>query len=80
MPVGRQGAIPRPVYFWGSVAAIIKAPGQPALPPVTRPSTIVMFAEGSWDVDHLRWTGWGSSAARASGMQREQRCPEPSAR
>lgn len=68
LPVAGQGAIPRPLYFWGSVAATIKAPGQSALPLVIRPSVIVLFADGSWDVDHLRWTGWGSGVARASGI------------
>jgi hypothetical protein len=29
---------------------------------------IGLFADGSWDVEHLRWTGWGSSVARATGI------------
>jgi hypothetical protein len=63
-----QGAIPQPVYFWGSVAAPIKGPGLHAQAAVIRPSLIFMFADGSWDIDHLHWTGWGSSVARASGI------------
>ena len=59
---------PQPIYFWGSVANIIRAPGQPPLSEVIRPSVIFLFADGSWDIDHLHWTGWGSSAAHASGI------------
>src|SRR5206468_12122087 len=63
-----QGAIPQPIYFWGSVAATIRAPGQPSAPEVIRPSVIGMFADGSWDIDHLHWTGWRSSVAHANGI------------
>src|SRR5947209_6783789 len=68
LPTLVQGAVPQPIYFWGSVAATISAPGQPPAPEVVRPSTILLFADGSWDVDHLRWTGWGTSVAHAKGI------------
>jgi hypothetical protein len=60
--------LPQPIYFWGSVANIIRAPGLPPQPEVIRPSVIFLFADGSWDIDHLHWKGWGSSAAHASGI------------
>jgi hypothetical protein len=63
-----EGAVPQPVYFWANTAATIAGPGQPSLPPVIRPKTIALFADGSWDVEHLRWSGWGSSVARATGI------------
>jgi hypothetical protein len=62
-----RARLPHPIYFWGSVANIIRGPGQRPLPEVIRPSTIVLFADGSWDIDHLRWTGWGSATAHARG-------------
>jgi hypothetical protein len=69
LPALVQGAIPQPIYFWGSVAATIKAPGQPTeLPAAIRPSVIYLTADGSADVEHLRWTGWGSSVAHATGI------------
>jgi hypothetical protein len=68
LPALAQGAIPQPIYFWGSVAAIIEAPGQPPALEVIRPSAIALFADGSWDVDHLHWTGWGSIVAHATGI------------
>jgi hypothetical protein len=63
-----QGAIPQPIYFWGNVAAPVKGPGQPPATEVVRPSLILLFADGSSDVDHLHWTGWGSSVAHAKGI------------
>ena len=68
LPALVEGAVPQPIYFWGSVAATISAPGQRPAPEVVRPSTILLFADGSWDVDHLRWTGWGTSVAHAKGI------------
>ncbi len=63
-----EAAIPQPVYFWESTAATIAGPGQQSLPPVIAPKTIALFADGSWDVERLRWSGWGSSVARATGI------------
>jgi hypothetical protein len=68
LPALAQGAIPQPIYFWYSVVATISAPGQRPAPEVIRPSVIGMFADGSWDIDHLHWTGWGSSVANAQGI------------
>jgi hypothetical protein len=61
-------AVPQPVYFWESTVATISGPGQPSLPPVIRPKAIMLFADGSWDVEQLRWSGWGSSVAHATGI------------
>ena len=68
LPVVAEGAIPQPVYFWGSVAAAIKAPGQPAELPGARPSTIYLTADGAAVLEHLQWSGWGSSVAHATGI------------
>ena len=68
LPALVSGAVPQPIYFWGNVAATISAPGQPPAAEVVRPSVIGLFADGSWDVDHLHWTGWGSSVAHAKGI------------
>jgi hypothetical protein len=69
LPALAQSGVPQPIYFWGSVSATIGAPGQSSYnPEVIRPSAIGMFADGSWDVDHLHWTGWGSSMAHATGI------------
>jgi hypothetical protein len=64
-------SLPQPVYFWGSTAAAISVPkgaGSSGNTLVIRPAVIGMFADGSWDIDHLRWSGWGSSVAHATGI------------
>jgi hypothetical protein len=63
-----QGAIPQPIYFWGSVALAIRAPGQRPQPEVVRPSVIYVFADGSWVIERLHWIGWGSNVAHARGI------------
>lgn len=65
---GARVGLPQPIYFWGSVANTIRAPGLRPFPEVVRPSLIFLFADGSWVIDHLRWTRWGSSIAHASGI------------
>jgi hypothetical protein len=71
MPKGGAGT-PRsthePTYFFSSVAATIKFPGMPVQGEVIRPSTIFLFADGSWALVKLHWTGWGSSVAHAKGI------------
>jgi hypothetical protein len=59
--------LPQPIYFWPSVAATIRAPSQPAEPEVIRPKIIFLFADGSWDIEKLHWTGWGTATAHATG-------------
>jgi hypothetical protein len=68
VPAMAQAAIPQPIYFWSNVALTIRTPGQPAQAEVIRPSTIVLSADGSWGLEHLHWTGWGSSVAHAKGI------------
>jgi hypothetical protein len=68
VPALAQSTIPQPVYFWGSTAAMLRGPGQTPLPLVIRPSRIFLFKDGSWDIEHLRWTGWGTSVAHATGI------------
>jgi hypothetical protein len=70
--LARAGARPpQPVYFWGSTAAAIAGPGGALSQDnvrVVRPSAILMFEDGSWDIEHLRWSGWGSNVARGVGI------------
>jgi hypothetical protein len=63
-----RAAVPQPVYFWASTVSAIASPGQPSLPVVIAPETILLFADGSWDVEQLHWSGWGTSVARATGI------------
>jgi hypothetical protein len=62
-----SAALPHPIYFWSSTAEVIHGPGQLPAPEVKRPSVIGMLADGSWAIIHLRWTGWGTRVAHATG-------------
>jgi hypothetical protein len=73
LPVLAQARVrlPQPIYFWRSVTAAVSVPKGEGPQPNTRairPSLIYMFADGSWDIDHLHWTGWGSKVAHAKGI------------
>ena len=43
-------------------------------PPLVRPSTLVMFEDGSWEIINLHWSGWGSTVARATGVVSASNC------
>ena len=73
LPVLAQARVrlPQPIYFWRSTTAAISVPrgaGPQTNTRVIRPSLIYLFADGSWDIDHLHWTGWGSRVAHAKGI------------
>jgi hypothetical protein len=36
--------------------------------PEVKPSTWLMFADGSWAIEKLRWTGWGGKVTHATGI------------
>src|SRR4051794_27124410 len=35
---------------------------------VVKPAVIPLFLDGQWFLEHLRWKGWGSRVARATGI------------
>jgi hypothetical protein len=53
-----------PVYFFSDNSK----PIGPHNPLVIRPRGFVLFLDGQWVLQHLRWTGWGSPVARATGI------------
>jgi hypothetical protein len=52
------------VYFFSDNSKPIGAHN----PLVMRPSGFLLFLDGQWLLQHLRWTGWGSTVARATGI------------
>ncbi|HEX3801910.1 MAG TPA: hypothetical protein VHV75_03630 [Solirubrobacteraceae bacterium] len=69
--VQAAASVPQPIYFWSSTADAVSVPK--SAPPqgnarVIRPPDIGMFADGSWDIERLRWSGWGTPVARATGI------------
>ena len=69
-PAAHAASLPQPIYFWASTADFIGAPKGTisSNPRVIQPASILMFADGSWDLESLSWTGWGTSVARATGI------------
>jgi hypothetical protein len=64
LPVGAQAALPQPIYFFTDTAQPINKEN----PLVIRPKGFLLFQDGQWNLEGLRWTGWGSSVARATGV------------
>jgi hypothetical protein len=64
LPAAAQRALPQPIYFFSDTATVINKQN----PLVIRPSGFLMFQDGQWVLERLHWTGWGSSAAHATGV------------
>jgi len=57
-----------PIYFWADLGNPVKSPVRGFHnPPVIRPSSLMLFEDGSWLIEKLHWTGWGSPVAVAQG-------------
>ena len=63
----------RQIYFYGDLGNAINSP-YTKNPLLVRPSVIGMFEDGSWVLAKLRWSGWGSSVARATGISSSSNC------
>ena len=63
-----------PIYMYANIGNSI--PGTTFAPntPLVRPSTLLVFEDGSWAIVKLRWTGWGASVARATGISSSSTC------
>jgi hypothetical protein len=59
-----HGAIPQPVYFFTNTTQPLDRTNRL----VIKPSSFLMFQDGSWVLQKLKWTHWGSKVARASGL------------
>lgn len=59
-----RGPVRGPVYFWTNIAGVINRQN----PLAVKPSTFLMFEDGQWVLEHMRWTGWGSPVAHGSGV------------
>jgi hypothetical protein len=43
-------------------------------PPLVKPSTLVEFEDGSWEIVDLRWSSWGANVAHATGVSSSSNC------
>ena len=63
-------AVAPTIYFYSNIAGFIN--GQS--PPSANPSFIPLTEDGAGILEDLHWTGWGSSAARATGVSSASTC------
>ena len=52
------------IYFFTTPASVLDGNN----PLVIKPRTIPLFLDGQWVLQNLRWKGWGSKVARATGI------------
>lgn len=70
---GGNASAPRaagPISFYGDMGNIISSHN----PLLVRPSTILLAEDGSVALVHLRWSGWGTRVARATGVWSASSC------
>jgi hypothetical protein len=61
------------ISFYGDLANFINDPSLPN-PRLVRPRILPLTEDGSVELQGLRWRGWGSSVARASGVLSASNC------
>ena len=65
--VGAASSASGQIGFYSNLANSINDPVEKN-PPVVRPSRVFLTEDGSNVLINLRWTGWGTSVARATGV------------
>jgi hypothetical protein len=61
------------ISFYGNLTEPING-GAVENPLVVRPTTLALAADGHWVITNLRWSGWGGSVARATGLSSASDC------
>ena len=64
------GAGSGPISFYGDIGNIIDSHN----PLLVRPATLLLTEDGSVALVHLRWSGWGTRIARATGAWSASNC------
>jgi len=62
------------IFFYANVGNPIPGTKFSPNPPQIRPSRLIEFEDGSWLIVNLRWTGWGGTTARATGISSASNC------
>lgn len=61
------------IAFYGDLGNPVNSPSI-TNPRLVRPATIALTEDGSWALEKLRWSGWGKSVARATGISSSSNC------
>ena len=70
---GQAGRRAGQVFFYSDIHQPVNSPSLKN-PLVLRPATIDLFEDGSWLIKDLRWSGWGTSVAKGSGISSSSNC------
>jgi hypothetical protein len=63
-----------PIYFYSNLGATVPGPAYAPNTAVVRPTGLLIFQDGSFLIEMLRWTRWGSSVAHATGIASSSTC------
>jgi hypothetical protein len=58
----------RQIVFYSNLADSVPGTRYNRNSPRVRPTRVLMFADGSWVIEKLRWSSWGGAVARATGI------------
>jgi hypothetical protein len=62
------------IYFYANVGNPIPGTKFIPNPPLIRPATLIEHEDGSWLIVNLKWSSWGGSSARATGISSASSC------
>jgi hypothetical protein len=62
------------VVFYADVANLVPGPSYNKNAPHVRPRLVLMFENGAWVIEKLRWSSWGGPVARATGISSASNC------
>lgn len=62
------------IYFYANVGNPMPGSKFMPNPPRVRPTTLIEHEDGSWVIAGLKWTSWGGTSARATGISSASSC------
>jgi hypothetical protein len=62
------------IYFYANVGNPMPGTKFNPNPPRIRPTTLIEHEDGSWLIVNLKWSSWGGSSARATGISSASNC------
>lgn len=70
---GSQKSVAAQISFYGDIGNVVNSANRKN-PLLVRPSTLLLTEDGSVVLIHLKWRGWGTSVARATGTWSSSNC------
>ena len=70
---GPRESVPGQIAFYGDIGNVVNSAYR-MNPLLVRPSTLLLAEDGSVALIHLKWRGWGTSVARATGIWSSSDC------